>query len=798
METDIILSMPSSPHYAGELIRVRGLVQGVGFRPAVWHLAGELHLQGEVLNDAAGVLIKVWGEQDRIDALCQRLLANPPPLARIDAIERQPDSQPPAQEGFHIRASQGGAVLTGVVADAATCAACVREIFDPAERRYRYPFANCTHCGPRLSILRSIPYDRSTTSMADFVLCPACQAEYETPADRRFHAQPIACPVCGPQLWLEDSQGQRLTVSDPIEHANAWLAAGKILAIKGIGGFHLVCDASQPTVVDELRRRKQRAAKPFALMARDMAVIRAYCTVNDTEEKLLHDPAAPIVLLRAAQARQWPKQLANGIAPGQNTLGFMLPYSPLHHLLLADWDTPLLMTSGNSSSQPQCSTNAQARTQLAGLADGFLLHDRAIINQLDDSVAQVVAGVPRLLRRARGYAPMPLRLPPGFEAAPELIALGGDWKAAFCLLSHGQAIISQHPGDLEEVRTLEAYRRTLALYADIFRHQPKLRVVDQHPAYLSSQLGRDFCAEDDLELVEVQHHHAHIAACLADNAWPREAGAVLGVALDGLGYGADGTLWGGEWLRLDYRYCQRLARLKPVPLLGGAQAIRQPWRMAYAHLRALGWPRIISEFGQLDSIAYLQRQPLHTLEAMCARGLNVPLSSSCGRLFDAVAALLGICRDSISYEGQAAIELAALADDDPGVYPFTVATGNDVLELDPAPLWQAILLDLRAAVPAATIAARFHNGLATAVAELCGQLAHAQCLTTVALSGGVFQNARLLSTVETALQTRGLRVLSHHQVPANDGGLALGQALIAAARSLPQATSDTNDSPCDN
>ena len=763
----------------GESIRVRGLVQGVGFRPSVWRLARKLGLSGEVLNDGEGVLIRVWGRQAQLDVFCQRLRTDAPPLARIDAIERQANPQAPVSDSFQIAVSQTGAVLTGIVPDAASCPQCLAEVFDPAERRYRYAFANCTHCGPRLSIVRAIPYDRANTSMSIFALCEACREEYENPADRRFHAQPIACPVCGPQLCLEDAQGRRLE-SDPIRQANIWLRAGKILAIKGIGGFHLACDASNEVAVAELRQRKRRYAKAFALMARDSDIIRRYCALSETEDTLLRDSAAPIVLLDA----RGPEQLAPSIAPAQTTLGFMLPYSPLHHLLLADWESPLVMTSGNLSEQPQCIANQQAREQLNELADGWLLHDRKIVNRLDDSVARVVAGAPRLLRRARGYAPSPLPLPAGFTDAPELLALGGELKNTFCLLHGGQAILSQHLGDLEDARTLADYRRALSLYAELFQHRPSVRVVDKHPEYLSSKLGRELCADDGLPLFEVQHHHAHIAACLAENLWPREGGAVLGVALDGLGYGDDDTLWGGEWLRANYQNYQRLARIKPVPLLGGAQAILQPWRMAYAQLAALGWDRIAQEFGALDCIAYLQTQPLKTLNAMRARGFNTPLSSSCGRLFDATAALLGICLDGIAYEGQAAIELEALADEDPGVYSVALIETPDLLELDPAPLWQCVLSDLRSGTAASSIAARFHNGLAAAIVEICVRLATSHRLNTIALSGGVFQNVRLFTAVEAGLQSQGLQVLSHHQVPPNDGGLALGQALIAAARLL--------------
>ena len=761
----------------GESIRVRGLVQGVGFRPTVWRLAGELGLTGEVLNDGEGVLIRAWGQQTQLDALCQRLRSEAPPLARIDAIERYPNTLPPDHEDFRISRSQESLVQTGIVPEAATCPQCLSEVFDPADRRYQYAFANCTHCGPRLSIILAIPYDRANTSMAMFELCAACQLEYENPADRRFHAQPIACPVCGPQIWLKDAQGQGLE-GDAIAQANAWLRAGRILAIKGIGGFHLACDAANEAAVAELRRRKRRYAKPFAMMARDSQIIRHYCMLSKAEEALLRSPAAPIVLLDTNGS----ERLAPSVARAQTTLGFMLPYSPLHHLLLAEWDSPLVMTSGNRSEQPQCTDNQQAREQLNDLADGWLLHNRDIVNRLDDSVVRIINHKPRVLRRARGYVPSPLPLPPGFADAPELTALGGELKNAFCLLRGGQAIMSQHIGDLEDARTLADYKRTLNLYAELFRHKPQARAVDLHPEYLSSKLGRQLCSDDGLPLVEVQHHHAHIAACLAENLWPCEGGAVLGVALDGVGYGDDGTLWGGEWLRADYQQYQRLARIKPVPLLGGTQAILQPWRVAYAHLAALGWQEIAQEFAALDGIRHLKTKPLKTLDAMRTRGFNSPLSSACGRLFDAAAALIGVCRENISYEGQAAIELEALADGDSAVYPCEFVESQGVLELDPALIWYGILSDLLTGETCSTIAARFHNSVAAAVIELCSHLAARHNFDIVALSGGVFQNARLSAAVEAGLQKRGVQVLSHQRVPANDGGLALGQAIIAAAQ----------------
>ena len=773
---------------AGERIRVRGLVQGVGFRPTVWRLAQGLGLSGDVCNDGEGVLIRAFGSAADLDAFCDALRAQCPPLARIDALEREPLDGLPKDPSFRIMASGAGAVRTGVVPDAATCAACAAEIADPSDRRYRYPFTNCTHCGPRLSIVRAIPYDRANTSMAAFPMCPACAAEYADPANRRFHAQPNACPVCGPRVWLQDGAGQGMApadfgAQDAVDAASGLLSQGRILAIKGIGGFHLACDACDGAAVAELRRRKRRYAKPFALMARDLTVIRRYCVPDAAEADLLRSPAAPVVLLDAAG----PEAVAPAVAPGQTTLGFMLPYSPLHKLLLADWDRPLVMTSGNLSDEPQCTDNGEAGERLAGLADAYLVHDRDIVNRVDDSVARVMDGAPRLLRRARGYAPAPIPLPPGFVDAPPTLALGGELKNTICLLKDGQAILSQHLGDLGEATTARDYELTIGLYLDLFGHGPQQIAVDCHPDYRSTRLGRDWAARDRLVLAEVQHHHAHIAAVLAENGWPLDGPPVLGLALDGLGYGADGTVWGGELLLADYRGFRRLGWLKPVPLLGGTKAMVEPWRNTYAQLAThLGWGASQSGWPDLGLTRYLAAKPLGLLDTMMARGLNSPLSSSCGRLFDAVAAAVGICRDEIAYEGQAAIELEAIARPYLAAggagYPFALTHEDAGLTLDPAPLWSALLSDLKMGAEAGVMAARFHVGLARALVAATRDLADRHGVATCALSGGVFQNRTLLEAVSAGLRAAGLAVLSHRQVPANDGGIALGQAAVAAAR----------------
>ena len=779
----------------GAEIRVRGTVQGVGFRPFVWRLARELGLRGEVRNDGAGVLVRAWGDSATVDALARRILAEAPPLARIESLHRRVLKEPARAGDFRIVASVGDEVHTGVAPDAAACAACLAEIGDPRARRYRHAFANCTHCGPRLSIVRAIPWDRANTSMAAFAMCHACGTEYGNPADRRFHAQPIACPACGPRVWLADVDGRAvdpgaLGAVDAIAAASRLLAAGHILALKGIGGFHLACDAHSERAVAQLRLSKQRPAKPFALMARDAGVIARYARLDAAQTACLRSPAAPIVLLEAHAEHA----LAPAIAPGQRTLGFMLPYSPLHQLLFADLDTPLVMTSGNRSDEPPCICNEEARQRLAGVADYWLLHDREIVNRLDDSVLRFADGAPRLLRRARGYAPAPIALHRDFAAAPELLALGGELKSTVCLLRAGQAVPSQHLGDLGNAATSDEFEITIARYLDLYRLRPELLVVDAHPDYRSRRHGEAWSGRAGITLLTAQHHHAHVASALAENGRAPDAPPVLGVVLDGMGYGSDGTLWGGEFLLADYRECRRLGHLAATALPGGSRAMVEPWRNAWAQIeRATGTGIFLARWGGLEFARWLAGKPLATLGSMLRQGLNCPPSSSCGRLFDAVAAVLGICRDGIGYEGQAAIELEALAGGarrETAGYAFACHTGADPCVLDPAPLWEQIFADLGRGVARSVIAARFHHGLAAAVAALAEQLAAAHGLDTVALSGGVFQNRLLLEGVAGRLRGSGLAVLAQREVPANDGGLSLGQAAIGAAYWLhPRAVS---------
>ncbi len=772
----------------GISIRVRGLVQGVGFRPTVWRLANRLGIAGQVLNDGEGVLIHAWGPAPALQEFELALSAEAPPLARVDSVECLPLQTRLEGFGFHIAESQRGTVRTGIVADAATCPACLADIRDPSNRRYRYPFTNCTHCGPRLSIVRAIPYDRATTSMAKFPMCPACLAEYRDPADRRFHAQPNACPDCGPKVWLEGPGGALADTAayrDAIAAAEALIAAGQIVAIKGIGGFHLACDACNAGAVARLRQRKARYGKPFALMARGLEIIADYADFGHAEGALLSGVAAPIVILKSKPCPGAP--LAPGVEPGQSTLGFMLPYTPLHHLLMENLARPIVLTSGNRSDEPQCIDNAEARDRLGPIADYFLMHDRDIVNRLDDSVARVAAGKPRLLRRARGYAPTPLSLPPGFEGAPAVLAMGGELKSTFCLLKDGQAIVSQHMGDLEEAATHSDYRRNLELYRNLFRFEPQTFAADAHPDYISTKWGLALAEDTGLPAISVQHHHAHIAAALGECGVPASAAPVIGIALDGLGLSEDAELWGGEFLIADYRAYRRLSRFVPVPLIGGSKAMREPWRNTLAHLHTfLGWEAVRAGYPNLEAVRRLQHKPLETCLRMMERGINSPLSSSAGRLFDAVAAALGLCFDAASYEGQAAIELEALAEE--AMEKACEGYGAALLAGDPeqlgwAPLWTGILQDLAAGTDRTVIAARFHLGLIETVSATARGLARAHGCETAVLTGGVFQNKILLEGVSERLSGLGLKVIAPAAFPANDGGVSLGQALIAAARS---------------
>ncbi|MCH8467890.1 MAG: carbamoyltransferase HypF, partial [Roseinatronobacter sp.] len=653
-------------------IRVRGQVQGVGFRPFIWTLAQNLGLRGWVLNDAEGVLIEAQGAA--MAAVVSAIRTQAPPLARVDAVDVTALAQAELPDGFEIFASAGGLVRTRVTPDAATCPACLAEICDPAARRFGYVFTNCTHCGPRFSILNALPYDRAQTTMARFRMCGACAAEYANPADRRFHAQPIACPECGPQLWFE--RGGETVPGNAISIAAQALAAGQILAIKGLGGFHLACDARSEQAVALLRQRKRRPSKPFALMG-TLEMICAASSVSGPEAERLQDPAAPIVLLDRAGH----DALAPSVAPGMPTLGWMLPYTPLHHLLMAAFNAPLVMTSGNLSGEPQVIDNRAAREKLAQFADGFVMHDRDIARRLDDSVERIMPSGPMILRHARGRAPNTCPLPPGFEDSPQVLAMGGQMKGAFCLTRDGEALLSHHLGELDDALTWDEYRKALEDYSVLFDHRPERVAVDAHQGFRATQAGHAM----GLAVTEVFHHHAHLAACLGENGWPRDEGKVAAIVLDGLGLGPDGTLWGGELLLGDYAGFERIAWLEPAPLAGGDMAQREPWRNALVRLDAAGLSYMADRL--------FPDMPRALIRRACISGINSPLSSSAGRVFDAVAALLGMCPTRQTHEAEAAMALEAVAQGIAKATPYPIGAGA---EIGLAPLFAALCADLDA------------------------------------------------------------------------------------------------------
>lgn len=766
-----------------EQLKIRGLVQGVGFRPTVYRLAQEMKLKGEVFNDGEGVCVILVANIEDIDTFIQELQQQCPPLARIEKIQRTPATTDTEYQAFIISPSQHSSVETAVVADAATCPACLDEINDAKNRRSGYAFTNCTHCGPRLSIVHSIPYDRTNTSMAEFKLCSSCQQEYDNPLDRRFHAQPNACPDCGPVLQLTNNLGDIQACEDIIATTAQYLKQGKIVAIKGIGGFQLACDASNESAVKELRHRKHRPHKSLALMAANIDQIKKYCEVSSVEQSALESHQAPIVILKCNRTRS---VLSAQIAPDQNTLGFMLPYSPLHHLLMQQLDAPIVLTSGNLSEEPQCIDNQQAIQRLGQIADYLILHNRDIVNRIDDSVIRFIESLPLYYRRARGYAPAPLPLADEFNTQKNILACGGEMKNTFCLMKNNQAILSQHMGNLENTLTYEDYLKNLDLYQRLFQFKPDVIVIDKHPEYLSGKYGEQLAAEQNLPLLKVQHHHAHIASCLLDNQWSLQQGKVIAVALDGLGFGDDDSIWGGEFMLADYLDYQRLARFKPVPMPGATKAILEPWRNTYAQLYThCDWLDLSHRYSGLDLFQYLQQQPLDLINRMMENNLNSPLTSSCGRLFDAVAAALGLQRERISFEGQAAITLEALIDpqemDTLTAYPFELEQHNELVEINPAPMWMALLHDLQMNKSLSHISARFHLCVAQIISQTVSHISTQCGIKTVALSGGVFQNTTLLQRTLKILHSKDFHVLTHQRVPSNDGGLALGQASIANA-----------------
>ncbi|HTT55425.1 MAG TPA: carbamoyltransferase HypF [Streptosporangiaceae bacterium] len=766
-------------------VRVQGVVQGVGFRPFVYSLATRLGLAGWVGNDADGVFAEVEGPAAGVQDFLASLARDAPPLAQVHRVTAQ-SIAPDGRAGFAIVSSDAAGRRRALVsADTATCLDCLRELADPADRRFGYPFINCTNCGPRFTIVRDVPYDRPLTTMAGFAMCAACRAEYDDPANRRFHAQPVCCPACGPRLRLAGATGHGLGPAwpagerrshppgtgvsqddDPLAGAVRVLSRGQVLAVKGLGGYHLAVDAHSQRAAARLRAAKHREDKPFAVMVPDLAAARDLCAVDELAERLLASPRRPIVLL----PRRPGGLVADAVAPGSQQLGLILPYTPLHHLLLRALSRPIVLTSGNVSDEPIAYRDDDALARLGGIADSFLTHDRPIHIRTDDSVVRPFRGQAAVLRRARGYAPEPLAIRGRFPRP--VLACGAELKNTFCLGREQHAFLSHHIGDLENYETLRSFTEGIEHFQRLFDVTPELIAHDLHPEYLSTKYALGY---PDAELIGVQHHHAHIASCLADN---DEDGPVIGVAFDGTGFGPDGTIWGGEFLIAELASATRGGCLAGLPMPGGAAAIRQPWRMAAVYLDA-AFPGALP--GGL-AVAARNAAAWADVLAMARRGVNSPLTSSAGRLFDAVAALLGV-RDTINYEGQAAVELEQLAAGSPASagYPARITPGPP-FTVTAADLVHAAAGDLLDGVPAAVVSARFHRGVADFIVAGCQLLRSSSGLGTVALSGGVFQNLLLLGTVTGLLEADGFRVLTHSRVPPNDGGISLGQALVAAAR----------------
>jgi hydrogenase maturation protein HypF len=770
-------------------ISVHGIVQGVGFRPFVYGLAVKHDLKGWVYNTSEDVRIEVEGDAEAIAQFELELRTKAPPLAHIEDITVE--CVPPAgYDRFEIRHSQAQEGKYQLISpDVATCKPCLDELLDAGDRRYRYPFTNCTNCGPRFTIIEDMPYDRPKTTMRYFQMCPRCQAEYDNPLDRRFHAQPNACPECGPRVELLDSEGNLMADPDPLAAAGQLLREGKIVAVKGLGGFLLACDATDDTVVRMLRDRKKRSSKPFAIMVAGVEAAREHCYVSAEEEKLLTSPQSPIVLMK------WREDslVSREVAPNLLFLGIMLPYTPLHHVLLRDARLPVVMTSGNLSEEPIARDNDEALRRLDGIADYFLVHNRDIYSRYDDSVAMVERGTSQVVRRARSYAPYPIHLP--FDAR-QVLGCGAEEKNTFCLTRDNYAFVSQHIGDMENMETLEHFDATISLYKRLFHIEPGIVAHDLHPDYLATKYAQEL-AGSGMKLVAVQHHHAHIASCMADNGLERP---VIGVAFDGTGMGADGNIWGGEFLVADYGSFRRAGHLEYLPLPGGAAAIRRPYRTALGYLLTLLGEDGLSH--DLPVVAGADDTEVEVIKRQLERRINSPLTSSMGRLFDAVSALLGI-RGEIDYEGQAAVELEmaahaycggespsvragqlpggiddAICDSGEG-YPFGIAEDDGMRIVRLKDLLSAIIEDLRQGVPGGRISAKFHDTVAQMTSQMCRLIADESGISQVALSGGVFQNRLLLRKTVRLLERGGFQVFTHRQVPCNDGGISLGQAVIA-------------------
>ncbi|MDX1436701.1 MAG: carbamoyltransferase HypF [Anaerolineales bacterium] len=755
---------------SGASIHITGTVQGVGFRPFIYGLAHDLNLSGTIRNTSFGVDIEVSGSPGDLELFIGSIAEKAPPLAQIDEL-RVREIDPNGAAGFTILPSE---VIPGeslpLPADVSICADCLQELFNPADRRYRYPFINCTNCGPRYTIIGDLPYDRPLTSMRSFPMCADCLAEYKNPRDRRFHAQPVACRNCGPHVWLETPASAHHNES-AIKEARRLLASGEIVALKGLGGYHLACDASSRSAVARLRSSKVRPSKPLAVMMADISVVRQFCCISPEEEEVLTSRQRPIVLLDRMNSP--PSGICDEVTPGQSTLGVMLPYTPLHYLLLepdAGFPQALVMTSGNRRDEPIVIEEARARDVLSEITASILHHNRPILNRADDSVSKIIAGKQFVVRRARGYAPAPVMLR---TAGPPVLAVGGELKNTFCLTHGKRAIISPHNGDLDNLESLQAFEKSIEEFERINRVKPEALVGDLHPDYLSSQYADRRSFVESIPLLNVQHHHAHAASCIADNGLPGDE-PVIGVAFDGSGLGPDRTIWGGEFLLADYAGFERIYHLKPVPLLGGDLAARQIWRMGYAWLQAAG----LQECLDLPTFSAVTPEMCTTLDAMAAAGINSVPTSSMGRLFDAAASIMGV-RQTVDYEAQGAIELEAQASQlDCRPYPYLIAEE----QVDPRPLIKCMAEDTLSGVPIPDISARFHRTIAQMAAEVCELIAAQSNVRRVVLSGGVWQNRHLLSRTLDLLQQRSFEVHTHSQVPCNDGGLALGQAVLGRHR----------------
>jgi hydrogenase maturation protein HypF len=751
---------------------MRGVVQGLGFRPFLYRLAHALGLVGWARNTTSGVEIIIQGEQEQLSLFLSRLRTETPQFATVSSLSHEEHALLSLTD-FVILPSTPGEHSTLLPPDLATCSNCREEVFSPHNRRACYPFTNCTGCGPRFTIVKELPYDRALTTMSDFRLCAACAAEYKNPHDRRFHAEPVACATCGPHLWLEGKQTQiGQDRHDTIAHAETLLRDGAVLAIQGLGGFHLVCDATNAEAVQRLRHAKEREHKPLAVMVATLEEAHNYCEISAAEATLLASVQAPIVLLR----KRSDAPLAPAIAPANRYLGVMLPYTPLHHLLMREVGKPLVMTSGNRRDDPLCRSAEEAHLALDGLVDAFLSHDRPIYQRCDDSVVFVTDAGAQPVRRSRGYVPLPVSTP--IAASLPILAVGAELKNTFCLLREREAFLSQHIGDMGSLATQQHFVSSLEHLQRLFKIHPAVVAHDLHPDYTTTR----FAESTGLPLIGVQHHHAHIAACLADN---KVTGPVIGVAFDGTGYGADGAIWGGEFLIANLRDFRRVAHLQYLPLPGGDAATRRPARTALAYLATL--------LGSLPALPFLQdvsQEERRVTLRMIERKLNTPLTSSCGRLFDAVAAIVGL-RSQVTYEAQAAIELEAVCANetyDGIVYPFTL--DNEQIHL--GPMLTAIVADTQRYVPVGIIGQRFHHTLAEIVRAVCLRIHEKEELMAVALSGGCWQNRLLLSATLGRLREAGFSVYVHHQVPTNDGGISLGQAVVAAAR-LVESTQDRSD-----